>query len=63
MKNIKMKIKNKKNPKKKSLKKRNKIDVIYNLQRSELQKYGNYHSSLKSAIQSNLAKNKGHKKK
>ncbi len=56
-------IKNKKNPKKKSLKKRNKIDVIYNLQRSELQKYGNYHSSLKSAIQSNLAKNKGHKKK
>ena len=55
--------KNKKNSKKKLIKKRNKIDTIYNLQRSEFQKYGNYHSSLKSAIQSNLAKNKFHKKK
>ena len=58
-----MRKKNKKNSKKKLIKKRNKIDTIYNLQRSEFQKYGNYHSSLKSAIQSNLAKNKFHKKK
>lgn len=55
--------KNKKNSKKKYIKKENKIDTIYNLQRSELQKYGNYHLSLKSAIQSNLGKKKKHKKK
>ena len=53
----------KKNSKKKYIKKENKIDTIYNLQRSELQKYGNYHLSLKSAIQSNLGKKKKHKKK
>ena len=58
-----MRKKNKKNSKKKLIKKRNKIDTIYNLQISEFQKYVNYHSRLKSAIQSNLAKNKFHKKK
>ena len=50
-----------KNNKKKSPKKRqktNKIDMIYNLQRSELQKFGNYHSSLRTAIQSNIGKKK-----
>ena len=48
----------KKNSKKKAIKKGNKIDIIYNLQRSELQKYGNYHSSLRSAIQNNIWKKK-----
>ena len=55
--------KNKKNSKKKNTKRESKIDTIYNLQRSELQKYGNYHSSLRNAIQSNLGKRKHHKKK
>ena len=55
--------KTKKNSKKKNNKKEKKIDTIYNLQRSELQKYGNYHSSLRSAIQSNLGKKKLYKKK
>lgn len=53
----------KKNSKKKNTKRENKIDTIYNLQRSELQKYGNYHSSLRNAIQSNLGKKKLRKKK
>ena len=53
----------KKNSKKKNTKRESKIDTIYNLQRSELQKYGNYHSSLRNAIQSNLGKNKLRKKK
>lgn len=53
----------KKNSKKKNTKRESKIDMIYNLQRSELQKYGNYHSSLRNAIQSNLGKKKHHKKK
>ena len=53
----------KKNSKKKNTKRESKIDTIYNLQRSELQKYGNYHSSLRNAIQSNLGKKKHHKKK
>lgn len=53
----------KKNSKKKNTKRENKIDTIYNLQRSELQKYGNYHSSLRNAIQSNLSKKKLRKKK
>ena len=50
-----------KNTKKKSPKKRqktNKIDMIYNLQRSEVQKFGNYHSSLRTAIQSNISRKK-----
>jgi hypothetical protein len=55
--------KTKKNSKKKNTKRESKIDMIYNLQRSELQKYGNYHSSLRNAIQSNLGKKKHHKKK
>lgn len=55
--------KTKKNSKKKNVKKENKIDMIYNLQRNELQKYGNYHSSLRNAIQSNIGKKKFHKKK
>lgn len=53
----------KKNSKKKNTKRESKIDTIYNLQRSELQKYGNYHSSLRNAIQSNLGKKKLRKKK
>ena len=53
----------KKNSKKKNNKRESKIDTIYNLQRSELQKYGNYHSSLRNAIQSNLGKKKLRKKK
>ena len=53
----------KKNSKKKNTKRESKIDTIYNLQRSELQKYGNYHSSLRNAIQSNLGKKKFRKKK
>ena len=53
----------KKNSKKKNTKRESKIDTIYNLQRSELQKYGNYHSSLRNAIQSNLGKKKKKKKK
>ena len=35
-----------------------KIDVIYNKQKNELQKFGNYHSSLRTAIQSTLSKTK-----
>ena len=53
----------KKNSKKKNTKRESKIDTIYNLQRSELQKYGNYHSSLRNAIQSNLGQKKLRKKK
>ena len=53
----------KKNSKKKNTKRESKIDTIYNLQRSELQKYGNYHSILRNAIQSNLGKKKLRKKK
>lgn len=55
--------KRKKNSKKKKSTKENKIDMIYNLQKSELQKYGNYHTSLRNAIQSNIGKKKFHKKK
>ena len=57
---------NEKKNKKKSSKKRqkaNKIDMIYNLQRSELQKFGNYHSSLRTAIQSNMGRKKIIKRK
>lgn len=44
--------------------KRDKIDTIYNEQRNNLQKFGNYHLSLRTAIQSSLArKNLIHKKK
>ena len=44
--------------------KRDKIDTIYNEQRNNLQKFGNYHLSLRTAIQSSLAKKKLiHKKK
>lgn len=44
--------------------KRNKIDMIFNEQRNELQKSGNYHLSLRTAIQSSLGKKKfKHKKK
>ena len=58
-------IKNK--TRKKSFKKhikKDKIETIYNEQRSELQKFGNYHLSLRTAIQSSLRKKKLiHKKK
>ena len=58
-------IKNK--TRKKSFKKhikKDKIETIYNEQRSELQKFGNYHLSLRTAIQSSLRKKKFiHKKK
>lgn len=41
-----------------------KINVIYNKQKNELQKFGNYHSSLRTSIQSTLGKKKlFHKKK
>ena len=53
---LKEKITKKKSPKKRQ--KTNKIDMIYNLQRSELQKFGNYHSSLRTAIQSNISRKK-----
>ena len=44
--------------------KMDKINVIYNKQKNELQKFGNYHSSLRTAIQSTLGKKKlFHKKK
>ena len=36
--------------------KKDRIDTIYNEQRNELQKFGNYHQSLRTAIQSSLAK-------
>lgn len=59
--------KNKNKSRKKSFKKhikRNKIDMIFNEQRNELQKSGNYHLSLRTAIQSSLGKKKfKHKKK
>ena len=59
--NIKNKIRNKSH--KKNIKK-DRIDTIYNKQRNELQKFGNYHLSLRTAIQSSLAKKKiMHKKK
>ena len=65
-KNIKKSIiknKSKKKPYKKNIKK-DRIDTIYNEQRNELQKFGNYHLSLRTAIQSSLAKkNLIHKKK
>ena len=50
-------IKNKSRKKsyKKNIKK-DRIDTIYNEQRNELQKFGNYHQSLRTAIQSSLAK-------
>ena len=58
---------NKNKSRKKSFKKhikRNKIDMIFNEQRNELQKSGNYHLSLRTAIQSSLGKKKfKHKKK
>ena len=60
-------IMNKNKSRKKSFKKhikRNKIDMIFNEQRNELQKSGNYHLSLRTAIQSSLGKKKfKHKKK
>ena len=65
-KNIKKSIiknKSRKKSDKKNVKK-DKIDTIYNEQRNELQKFGNYHLSLRTAIQSSLAKKKLiHKKK
>lgn len=64
--NIKI-ISDKNKSRKKSFKKhikRNKIDMIFNEQRNELQKSGNYHLSLRTAIQSSLGKKKfKHKKK
>ena len=49
---------NKKKRKKSNIKNKtgNLIDLLYKLQRSELQKSGNYHSSLRTTIQNNLLK-------